>query len=149
MQNSPLVAYWTENGDVNISDLSSRYSILNTWDPNGVAGAKPKNNPKDKVFTKTFHNPVEGFALDWCPIKPGKYIAKLYYLFRNTYLILIGRLASGSCDGKIFIYNAKNHAFNDWERDQNPYVYHEGSVEDLQFSPVEEYSLASCKYQSL
>ncbi|EAS04841.1 histone-binding protein RBBP4 or subunit C of Caf1 complex protein (macronuclear) [Tetrahymena thermophila SB210] len=124
MQNSPLVAYWTENGDVTIADLSSRYDILNQWDPK-ILASKPKNNPKDKVFTKTFHNQVEGFALDWSPIKPG-------------------RLASGSCDGKIFIYNAKNFAFNDWERDQHPYVYHEGSVEDLQFSPVEEYSLASC-----
>lgn len=97
MQNSPLVAYWTENGDVTIADMSTRYDALRNWDPN-VLASKPKNNPKDKIFTKVFHNQVEGYALDWCPIKPG-------------------RLASGSCDGKIFIYNAKNFAFNDWERD--------------------------------
>lgn len=98
MQHSPLVAYWTEGGDVCIADLSSKYGLLQEWNPYLVAGAKPKNNPKEKVYTKTFHNSAEGYALDWCPIKPG-------------------RLASGSCDGKIYIYNAKNHAFNDWERD--------------------------------
>lgn len=73
MQNSPLVAYWTEGGDVCIADLSSRYKLLNEWDPDAVAGAKPKNNPKDKVFTTTFNNPTEGYAIDWSPVKPGKY----------------------------------------------------------------------------
>jgi len=131
-----------------ISDLSSRYGLLQEWNPYLVAGAKPKNNPKEKVYTKTFHNSSEGYALDWCPIRPGmRYFKRRKYYFFTDFLFFLGRLASGSCDGKIYIYNAKNHAFNDWERDQNPYVYHEGSVEDLQFSPVEEYSLASCKLE--
>jgi ribosome assembly protein RRB1 len=94
MQNTPLVAYWTENGDVNITDLSSKYAILESW--NQKADSKPKNNPKDKnISIKSFKNPVEGFALDWSFVRPG-------------------RLATGSCDGKIYIYNASNTNFSDW-----------------------------------
>jgi hypothetical protein len=82
MQHSPLVAYWTEGGDVCISDLSSRYGLLQEWNPSLVAGAKPKNNPKEKVFTKTFHNSAEGYALDWCPIRPGRrYFKRRKYIF--------------------------------------------------------------------
>ena len=31
MQGTPIVAYWTENGDVNIADLTSRYELLSKW----------------------------------------------------------------------------------------------------------------------
>lgn len=55
--------------------------------------------------------------------------------------LTLGQLASGGLDAKINIYNPREA---DWIRDTKPYVFHEGSVEDIQFSPVESFAFASC-----
>lgn len=73
---------------------------------------------------KQFKNQHEGFALDWCPTNKGT-------------------LASGSVDGKIFLYEGKAD-LSDLTRQETPYTYHTESVEDIQFSPVDDYAMASC-----
>jgi hypothetical protein len=47
-------------------------------------------------------------------------------------------------DRKIYIYDA-NDNFSNWTRSENPYTFHSESVEDIQFSPNEEFAFASCK----
>lgn len=39
----------------------------------------------------------------------------------------MGDLISGSLDGKIYLH----HLDTDWTRENKPYEYHKGSVEDL------------------
>lgn len=67
----------------------------------------------------------EGFALDWCPMKPGD-------------------LASGDCKGNIHIWQIGTDSPT-WQVDQRPFNSHAPhSVEDLQWSPCEKDVLASC-----
>lgn len=68
---------------------------------------------------------MEGFALDWSPIS-------------------IGHLATGSVDSRIYTYAPKDELGSDFIRDSKPYTYHTESVEDIQWSPVENFAFASC-----
>jgi ribosome assembly protein RRB1 len=52
----------------------------------------------------------------------------------------MGDLISGSTDGRIYLH----HLSTDWSRENKPYEYHKGSVEDVQFSPLESFAFASC-----
>jgi len=63
-------------------------------------------------LVRTFKNQNEGFALDWCNLKKG-------------------RLVSGSVDGKIYLYEARDGGLSDFIKSDQPYTYHSESVEDL------------------
>lgn len=43
----------------------------------------------------------------------------------------MGHLLSGSCEGKIYAYAPSDLNFSDILRDETPYTYHNGSVEDV------------------
>jgi len=62
--------------------------------------------------------------------------------------MLLGRFASGSIDKKIYLYDVRDESFSSWKINEKPYVFHSASVEDIIFSPVEDFKFASCN-QSL
>lgn len=43
----------------------------------------------------------------------------------------LGRLASGSNDAKLYIYNPKDQNLTDWVRSDKPYTFHNDSIEDV------------------
>ncbi|CAD8210558.1 unnamed protein product [Paramecium octaurelia] len=114
MNGQAIAAYWNENGDVSILDLNPLYKKL-------LTNQQSQFN-LSQLHHKVFKNQHEGFALDWSRLK-------------------LGDLISGSVDGKIYLYQLNN---NDWIRENKAYEYHKGSVEDLQFSPIESFVFASC-----
>jgi ribosome assembly protein RRB1 len=69
-----------------------------------------------------FKHKAEGYALDWSPLVKGL-------------------LATGSCDSSIYLYRTNESEF---VMEKNPLKGHKDSVEDLQFSPNQEYVFASC-----
>ena len=60
---------------------------------------------------------IEGYALDWSPIVPG-------------------RLATGDCKKNIHLWTPRESG--SWHVNQHPFVGHTHSVEDIQWSPSEE-----------
>jgi len=78
--------------------------------------------PGKSLFVFKKHT-AEGYALAW-NIKAA------------------GRLATGDCDSKIFIWNPKDGG--GWEVGNIPFSGHTDSVEDLQWSPSEDTVFASC-----
>eukprot|EP01097_Dermamoeba_algensis_P006456 TRINITY_DN403_c0_g1_i1.p1 TRINITY_DN403_c0_g1~~TRINITY_DN403_c0_g1_i1.p1 ORF type:complete len:525 (-),score=155.02 TRINITY_DN403_c0_g1_i1:50-1447(-) len=79
-----------------------------------------KELPKPLVQTLPFD--AEGFALDWNPSRDG-------------------RLAVGDIKKNIYLINYQE---SKWSSDRSPYVGHEKSVEDIQWSPTETEVFASC-----
>lgn len=76
LMSSSVVAFWNENAEVTIMDLSKKYRQLKQ----GL-----KNNPKEKIpVSAMFQSSTEGFALNWNP---------------NN----IGQLASGNMDGEVAV----------------------------------------------
>ena len=87
--------------------------------------------------------PVWGWAIFFLPFARHSANANLYSLIHST-----GQLASGSCDGQLFIYNPTNAQMTDMAKDDAPYTHHKQSVEDIAWSPENEHQLASCNYSS-
>lgn len=56
----------------------------------------------------------------------------------------MGLLASGGCDKNIHLYEPTGSDFTEFKMHSNPLKGHKGSVEDLQFSPKQDFVLASC-----
>lgn len=88
--------------------------------PQALMTKGPRTTPSKPLFTFKGHR-EEGFAIDWSSRKPG-------------------RLATGDCAGNIHVWDMKGSS---WQVDSSPYRGHQGSVEDLQWSPVEETVFAS------
>ena len=124
MNNSAITALWTESGEVAIYDTSQLFLKLNAKQVNN----KKKTMKKLKTLNckvRGFMHTKEGYALDWSPLKKGW-------------------LASGGHDARIYTYTPTDYSFSDWQMNNTPLQGHEGSVEDIQFSPAEENVLASC-----
>lgn len=127
MQHSPVVATWNENAEVSIYNLGKKFKQLQEKNSENDKNKNSKDQKKKQSFlTKSFKHSNEGFALNWSPLKKGL-------------------LASGSLDRKIFLYQSADENMSDFVRQDNPYIFHEASVEDIQFSPVEDFVFASCK----
>ena len=79
MHGSPIVATWNEDGEVGIYNISSALDELE----------RPVSQKKSFGGCKisSFKHKSEGYALDWSPL---------------TY----GRLASGTCDSQLWLYQA-------------------------------------------
>ena len=67
---------------------------------------------------------MEGYALDWSPLR-------------------LGLLASGGWDKNIFLYEPTGTDYSEFKMHSTPLTGHKDSVEDLQFSPKQDYVLAS------
>ena len=57
----------------------------------------------------------------------------------------IGLFASGSMDKRMTLYTPIDENCSDWTKDSHPYIVHGDSVEDIQFSPKDDYLIASCR----
>lgn len=111
-----LTASLAENGNVYVWDITSHFK---SFDYPGTVVSKEMNKP---VHTIRSHGQVEGYALDWSP------------------LISTGSLLTGDIDGNIYLTNRTQSA---WSENKNPFLGHDGSVEEIQWSRSERTVFAS------
>lgn len=116
-----VVATWADTGRVNLWNISTQLKTLDMNANLSVFKNQPNKNPKKPIQVFKGHE-TEGFALDWSTTEEG-------------------RLVTGDCHSKIHLWNYNG---SQWTVDETPYAAHEGSVEDLQWSPKEANVFASC-----
>ena len=109
-------ATMTEDASVLIHDITPH---LSAFDNPGTIVTQQQSRP---IYTLHMHK-TEGYALDWSPLKPQ------------------GKLLTGDNDGKIFITTCGDGG--QFTADSKPFVGHQGSVEDIQWSPTEVNVFAS------
>lgn len=112
-----FAASMMESGDVNIWDITPHYK---SFDTPGTIISKAQNKP---VYTISSHGNVEGYALDWSP------------------LIKTGALLTGDISGRIHL--TQRSQSGGWSSDKAPFEGHQGSVEEIQWSPSEKTVFAS------
>jgi ribosome assembly protein RRB1 len=143
MKNSYLCGLWSDSPSIEIVDLrqlikdleesnekmkeSLEYGLTNK--ENNIGNKKRKLNSKN-VTLKSFSRNQEGFGIEWSPIIPGV-------------------LAAGGQDKKIELYFPKDENCSDWIQTNNlSYTNtikgHSKSVEDIIWSPIQQFVLASC-----
>jgi ribosome assembly protein RRB1 len=111
-----LTATMTESSDVYIHDVTPH---LAAFDNPGSTITPQQNKP---VATIRAHK-AEGYAVDWSPIVPQ------------------GKLLTGDNDG--LIYMTTRTSGGGFQTDNRAFAGHEGSVEDIQWSPSEQSVFAS------
>lgn len=111
-----LTATMTEAGQVLIHDITPH---LTSFDTPGFQLTPQHNKP---LSTLRMHK-SEGYAVDWSP------------------LVSTGKLLTGDNDGKIYVTTRTQG--EGWAVDSRPFVGHQGSVEELQWSPSEKNVFAS------
>jgi ribosome assembly protein RRB1 len=105
MYGSPIVATWNEDAEVGIYNISQAVEELE----------KEKSVKKQFGGCKiaSFKQKTEGYALDWSPL---------------TY----GRLASGSCDSSLWLYQAADETCSAFVKETAVGLQgHKGSIEDI------------------
>ena len=105
-----FTATMTEDANVLIHNVTSH---LSTFDRPGTTIAPQQSKP---VASLRMHR-TEGYALDWSP------------------LVSQGKLLTGDNDGKIFATSCGEGG--KFVADNKPFSGHQGSVEDIQWSPTE------------
>lgn len=135
LHGSSIVATWSEENEVGIYNISSAIEQLDlpVEDEETVPTASKKKKKKTKAKkvhggckVAGFKHKSEGYALDWSP---------------NTF----GRLASGSCDAQLWIYQAGDENCSHFVKEtQVGLQSHKQSIEDIQWSPSQEHVLATC-----
>ncbi|KAJ1389073.1 WD40/YVTN repeat-like-containing domain superfamily [Sesbania bispinosa] len=100
--------------------MSSHLNALAETETEGVQGVAAVFN---QVPLQKFKHKDEGYAIDWSPLVPG-------------------RLVSGDCNNCIYLWEPTSAAT--WNIDNTPFIGHNASVEDLQWSPTEPHVFASC-----
>jgi len=117
-QQPHIAASWADTAQVQVWDLSQQLTEL-AHESEPAAGSGKIN----KVNARQVHtHSAEGYALDWSPIA-------------------VGRLASGDCRSKIHVWDPTSSG--KWAVG-GAMKGHEGSVEDIQWSPTESTVFASC-----
>ncbi|EGS17912.1 putative ribosome assembly protein [Thermochaetoides thermophila DSM 1495] len=111
-----LVATMTESSNVLIHDITPH---LTSFDTPGTVITPQQNKP---VCTIRAHK-VEGYGIDWSPLHPA------------------GKLLTGDCEG--IIYMTTRTDGGGFVTDTRPFVGHQGSVEEIQWSPSEASVFAS------
>lgn len=112
-----LTASMTESGQVLIHDITPH---LTAFDTPGSTITPTQNKP---ISTIRAHKANEGYALDWSP------------------LVSQGKLLTGDTAGNIFATTRTQGG--GWVTDTTPFTGHQGSVEELQWSPKEPTVFAS------
>lgn len=111
-----FTATMTEDASVLIHDVTAH---LSSFDTPGATMNPQQNRP---VATLRMHR-TEGYALDWSSLAHQ------------------AKLLTGDNDGKIFLTTTGDGG--KWTTDNRPFTGHEGSVEDIQWSPTEANVFAS------
>eukprot|EP00198_Chlamydomonas_reinhardtii_P007811 XP_001697148.1 predicted protein [Chlamydomonas reinhardtii] len=122
-----VVAVWGDNAQVKLIDGSKLLAELAAETEPTAANAKGKGGtnkakPQDLKPLASHTHSSEGYALDWSAVRPG-------------------RLASGDCRHKIHVWEPAEGGR--WAVG-GAHTGHEGSVEDIQWSPTEDTVFASC-----
>jgi len=115
-----VAASWSENGHVNVWDLTKQLQAVEDQKTNDLFN-KLKNHPKP-IFSFRGHG-SEGYGMDWSQVNKGFF-------------------ATGDQNSKVFIWKPLE-AFS-WNVNKKPLEGHTDSVEDIQWSPNEGDILASC-----
>ena len=113
---SQIVSTWSDQGVVGIYNIAPQLTALE----NGHS-ASDQENATRPIFQFKGHR-TEGYAMDWCRCDKGK-------------------LATGDCSGSIYVYHPSEAG---WSVDRVPFLSHQSSVEDIQWSPSEATVFASC-----
>ena len=111
-QQPGLVAVWGDTGVVKLLDGTPLLQEL-------AEEKEPSTRQKGKAELKpscSFHHSTEGFALDWSPVRAT-------------------RLVSGDCNKRIHVWEPQEGG--SWQVGSS-FNGHEGSIEDLQWSPTGE-----------
>ncbi|KAI9882154.1 MAG: hypothetical protein M1823_006100 [Watsoniomyces obsoletus] len=112
-----FTAAMMENGQVLLHDVTQH---LKSFDVPGTTISPSQNRP---ISTLRMHQSTEGYAVDWSPLVPE------------------GKLLTGDNDGRIFV--TTHTEGGNWATDARPFSGHEGSVEEIQWSPSEGTVFAS------
>ena len=112
-----LTAVMLESGQVLIHDISSQVS---SFDEPGMTANSQNTQP---MATLRAHGKTEGYAVDWSPTIPE------------------GKLLTGDINGRIFITTIGDGGQASTEKE--PFTSHQGTVEELQWSPNERSVFAS------
>jgi ribosome assembly protein RRB1 len=112
-----LTASMSESGQVLIHDITPH---LTSFDTPGATITPQQSKP---ICTIRAHKSAEGYGVDWSP------------------LILEGKLITGDVEGKIFATTRTQGG--GFVTDTTPYTGHQGTVEELQWSPTERHVFAS------
>ncbi|KAG0350501.1 WD40-repeat-containing domain protein [Gamsiella multidivaricata] len=113
-----IAATWADTGKVHIWDLAPHIRALDQ------PGSVIPESAKKPIYTVESHGRTEGFAMDWSETVPG-------------------RLLTGDLNGKIYM-TTLNCSTGAVTPDRVPFVGHQSSIEDLQWSPSEKGVFASC-----
>lgn len=119
--NKRLAASWSEIGKVYIWDLTNPLTAVSD---NKAMTEYTKNGNKQLPLFQFNGHQAEGYAIDWSINKPG-------------------HLATGDNAGNIHVWSMENEN-KSWIVDQRPFTGHNGSVEDIQWSPNESTVFGSC-----
>lgn len=111
-----LTASMAENGSVYLWDLTQQFK---SFDTPGTVISKDMKKP---IHTITAHGRNEGYALAWSP------------------LITTGSLLTGDVEGKIYLTTQEQSS---WSTSKTPFLGHDGSVEEIQWSGSEKTVFAS------
>ena len=131
MKNSYICAYWTDSPTIEISDLRPLINDLDETDKSDPKKKTKKKKIDDKnIKIKTIQKTKEGYGIDWSPFSPGV-------------------LAVGGYEKTLEIYNPHDDNCSSWT--DTPYVTRSGhtkSIEDVCFSPVQDFVVGSCSVDS-
>ena len=112
-----LTASMTESGQVLIHDITPH---LTSFDTPGTVITPQQSKP---IHTIRAHKATEGYAVDWSTLAPE------------------GKVVTGDVSGRIFATTrTQGGAF---VTDTTPFTGHQGTVEELQWSPTEKTVFAS------
>lgn len=111
---SHIVSTWADTGLVHLYNITSHVSSFDTL----VQPAK-ETSP---LYTIRNHGSVEGYGMDWSNVTPGS-------------------LLTGDMSGKIYLTTKSVSGFT---TQNDPFIGHQGSIEDIQWSPKEANVFTSC-----
>ena len=112
-----LTAAMVESGQVLVHDVSSQLASFDT------PGMSVDSRQAQPLATVRSHGKAEGYAVDWSPT------------------VAEGKLITGDIDGRIFVTTIGEGG--QASTDKEPFTSHQGTVEELQWSPVERNVFAS------
>ena len=112
-----FTAAMTESGDVHLHNISLH---LNSFDNPGTVISHQQSRP---MHTIRNHGSTEGYGLAWSPLFPE------------------GKLLTGDVNGRIFVTSGSDTG--SWNTESTPFTGHNGTVEELEWSPSEKTVFAS------
>ena len=143
MKNSFISALWTDSPSIEIIDISElissineqeSISIENEYNMNSYPNIKKRKITPKNTIIKSFPQNKEGFALDWNNINPFTFASGGYDNILNIYIPTNENISDII---KLTENNNKSNFLSELKG-------HKSSIEDIQWSPNQEYVIATC-----